>query len=625
MTVSDPIRKRYEISDGSPGELAAKAEEETVSNPGNVQDVLDRLSGEWMSRRALMKRAGLLGISAAGVSSLLAACGGDDDDEPEEDTEPTVAAAANTETGDAEPTTAAEEDDSTAGTDEPTAASDETAEGESTSVPDQGAGEGRPGGTLTFAKQGSRPIDPQVDYGIGTGSIQLNVYDTLISPDLEGFLGPGLAESWETQGDNTYIFTLREGVTFHDGSPFTAADVIFSFERMLDEANGASLRPQMELMETFEATDDFTVQVVLSEPYATFLAVLANRAATIVSRAFEGDYTSEMNGTGPFMLDSFEPDVKYTLVKNPNYWQAGLPYLDKVELTPIPDESARIAAFQSGQVNFSEYIPYQYMNEVDEDENFTLYKGYDIYNYVRINVNRAPMDNPLVRQALNYAVDRSAHIDIAFGGQGIPMTAALIPTDDPVWYNSELDGHWTYDPDKALALLAEAGYEDPSTLKFTVESSSEPNHLDSAQVLVGQFQAIGISADLVPLESAIRVEKRSNGDYTIMFDGAANQWTDPDFYSLIVASDGPVYATGVGYNNPEVDRLLEEGRSTLDEAERKDIYKQLEEVLLEDAPFIFLYWRPQAEACAANVKGYTRVPGVGYMSVQFLENLWIDE
>jgi ABC-type transport system substrate-binding protein len=284
-----------------------------------------------------------------------------------------------------------------------------------------------------------------------------------------------------------------------------------------------------------------------------------------------------------------------------------------------------MAALQSGDVNFAEYVPSQFVEQLQADENFTVFQGYDIYNYIRLNVNRAPMDNQLVRQALNYAIDREAIIDLAFVGLGVPTTAGLIPPNDPVWYSQELDGHWTYDPDKALELLAEAGYEDPSALSFTLESSSEPNHLDSAQIIVEQWRAIGISAELQPLESSVRVDKRFSGDYTIMFDGAANPWTDPDFYSLYISTEGPVYAAGIGFSNADIDRLLAEGRSTVDEAARKAIYLELETLLLEIAPFVFINFRPQAEACAANVKGYVRVPGVGSASAQFMEWLWIDE
>ncbi|HUG13585.1 MAG TPA: ABC transporter substrate-binding protein [Thermomicrobiales bacterium] len=564
-----------------------------------LQQRIQRLSDEQLSRRTLMRRAGLLGISVAGVTTLLTACGGDDD--------PTAAPAATGTTAGAPDPTA------TTGADAPTA------------TVEQVAGEPKPGGTLRYGSRGFGLIPPQIDHTISTTLLQLNVYDTLISYDPEGFLAPALAESWETPDELSYVFHIREGVTFHDGAPLTAADVVFSFDRILDEETGATRRPEFARMASYEATDDFTVAVTMQEPYATFLSVLANRAATIVSSAFQGDYDREMNGTGPFTLESFEPDVQYVLVKNPDYWQPGMPYLDRVEVLAIPDDSARIAALRSGDVNFAEYIPSQFVAELDADPNFTVFSGYDIYNYIRINVNREPMTDPLVRQALNYAIDREVVIDLAFVGLGVPMTVGLIPPNDPVWYSQELDGHWSYDPDKALELLAEAGYDDPSELSFTLESSSEPNHLDSAQIIVEQWRAIGISAELQPLESAVRVDKRFSGDYTIMFDGAANPWTDPDFYSLYISSEGPVYAVGIGFSDDEIDRLLEEGRSVADVAARQAIYLELERRLLEVTPFVFINFRPQAEACAANVKGYVRVPGVGSASPQFMEWLWIDD
>lgn len=535
----------------------------------DLHDVLSSLSEEELSRRRLMKRIGAIG-GAAGLAM---------------------------------------------------------AAGSSMSMPAraQGAEEPKPGGVLRSARQGWSKLEPQIDYVSGSQSVQLNVYDTLVSYDNDGLLTPSLAESWETPDEVTYIFHIRQGVTFHDGSPFTAHDVIFSFDRILDESTLSTRRPELERMESYEATDDFTVKVVMKEPYATFLAVLANRASTMVSRSFKGDYATEMNGTGPFMLESFEPDVETILVKNPNYWKPGMPYVDRYEVIAIPDDNARINALKSGAVNFSEYIPYQYVDELEADGNFTVYEGYDIYNYIRLNVNRAPMDNKLVRQALNYAVDRDMVINLAFGGRGVPTTAGLVPPDDPVWYQPSLDGHWNYDPAKALALLAEAGYENPADLKFTLECSSEPNHLDSAQIIVETWRALGIDANLLPLESAVRVDKRYSGDYTIMFDGAANPWTDPDFYSQYIASEGPVYAAGIGFSDPEIDRLLAKGRAELDQEARKAIYLEVETLMLDIAPFVFLNFRPQAEACASNVKGYVRVPGVGAASTQFMEQLWIDD
>ncbi len=584
-----------------------------MGQPGDIQGVLQHLPHERIGRRGLLKRAGLLGFSAASLPALLAACGGNGSS-----TETTSSSAATI------MSTSSTGGNATASTGTSvTPAASGQASGTSTSSE---AGNPRSGGTLKFGKQGTNMnVDPQIDYNNNSASIQLNIYDGLVTTDLKGFLAPALATSWDITPDGlNYVLHLRQGVTFHDGSTFSAADVVYSFQRILDPANKASLRPNLQRLKSFDAPDEATVNVVLTQPYATLLSLLGSRSANILSKDFTGDYTKEMNGTGPFKLDSFEAGVLYTFVKFPNYWQAGKPYLDKVEIHVITDHEARYAALKSGQLNFAEYIQFQHIQELQSDKKFTVYVGNDIYNYVRININRDPLKDPKVRQALNYAVDRSAHLNLAFGGFGLPATVALIPPDDPVWYNKELDPHWTYDPKKAVALLADAGYQDPSKLAFTLECSTESNHFDSAQILIEQWKAIGVSADLKGLDGTIRSQKRTTGDYTIMFDGAANVFTDPDFYSLIVESDGPVYATGVKYNNPDVDRLLKEGRETIDQAKRKEIYKQLEEVLLEDAPFIYLYWRPQAEASAANVKGYTRVPGVGYMSVQFFEDLWID-
>jgi peptide/nickel transport system substrate-binding protein len=329
-----------------------------------------------------------------------------------------------------------------------------------------------------------------------------------------------------------------------------------------------------------------------------------------------------MNGTGPFIFDSFEKEVKYTLVKNPNYWKEGLPYLDSIEQVPIPDDNARMNAMRSGEINFVEYVPWQNMAEFDEDDNYTLFKGFDTYNIVRLNPSKPPLDNKLVRQALNFAIDREAVIAVAFGGEGEEMTVGLFPQASP-WHQQEMDPYWSYDPDKAQELLAEAGV-DPSgiTLDFAVATISV--HSDTGQVVAQQLEDLGFTVNIIQQDVPTLTERRTTGDYQMMQDGLSLAYPDPDAYSVYFDTGASQYAKGVGYDNPELAGLLEQGRAELDPEARKAIYKQFTEVLLDDAPWIFILFRPQAEVMAANVKGYTRVVVAGLGSESYMENIWID-
>lgn len=470
-------------------------------------------------------------------------------------------------------------------------------------------------------------FDPHINYGASSSSLQGNVYDTLVEYAVDGSLTGALAEGWEASSDGLeYTFTLRQGVTYHDGATFESEDVIATFDRIMDEATGATRRPQLLNVAAYTADDDYTVTLSMTQPFATLLAVLATPETVIADKDWleSGvDPTQNMNGTGPFMLDEFEPNVRFVLVKNPNYWKPGLPYLDRIEQVPIPDDAARVNAIRSGEINFVEYVPWQNMAELNDDANYTLYQGFDLYNIVRLNPQRPPLDNKLVRQALNFAIDREAVIAVAFGGQGEEMTVGLFQTVSP-WYNQELHGHWTYDPDRAMELLAEAGV-DPTTVTLDFVVATISVHSDTAQVVAQYLQELGFGINIIQQDVPALTERRTTGDYQMMQDGLSLSYPDPDSYSTYFAIGGAAHARGVGYENETLDALLAQGRAEVDRDARQAIYLEFERELLEDAPWIFVLFRPQAEASVVTMKGYVRIPGIGLNTEAYMEYVWIDE
>lgn len=484
------------------------------------------------------------------------------------------------------------------------------------------------GGTLRFAiGRDAINFDPHIYYGASSASMQGNIYDGLVEYDADGGLVPALATSWDNPDSNTWIFHLRSGVKFHDGSNFTADDVIYSFNRIMDPETAATrgglLRAQIT---TMEAVDELTVKIVLSGPNATFLSVLAAPDCYMVSKAWgEGDhdFKAEANGTGPFMLDKYEPQVKYEFVKNPNYWKEGLPYLDGMVQIPIQDDNTRINSLRNGDVDLAEVVPWQDRLTL-KNAPYQVVSGYETFNFVRINTSRAPLDNPKVRQALNYIINREEICQIAFGGEAKPISAGLILEDH--WaFSDELKGYWKTDHEKARELLAEAGYENPSDLTLLLESSNLAIHLDNAQLILNQLEDFGINVTLKIFEVPTLLEKRTSGDYGLLMDGTALPWPDPDAYAQFFHSDeGTIYANAVGYKNQELDQLLEQGRKVLDQTERKQIYFEAEKVLLEDSPWIFVLWRSQAEASWDYVKGFVHFGGAaGYFSTTAFENVWL--
>jgi ABC-type transport system substrate-binding protein len=486
------------------------------------------------------------------------------------------------------------------------------------------------GGTLRFALgRDSVAFDPHIYYGASSASIQGNIYDGLIGYAPDGTLRPELAKSWENPDDNTWIFHLHSGVKFHDGSDFNAEDVIYSLERIMDPETAATrgglLRAQIVSM---EALDELTVKITLAGPNATFLSVLAAADCYMVDKEWGEsghNFKSEANGTGPFMLAEYEPGVQYVLVRNPNYWKEGLPYLDKLVLVPIQDDNTRINSLKNGDIDMAEVVPWQDTISLKKPP-YKIYSGYETFNFVRINTSRAPLDNPKVRQALNYIIDREEICQVAFGGEAKPISAGLILEDH--WaFSDELKGYWKKDHELAKKLLAEAGYSDPSQLKLTLESSNLPIHLDNAQLIQNQLSNFGIDVTLKVLEVPTLLEKRTSGDYGLLMDGTSLPWPDPDAYAQFFHStEGTIFAKAVGFCNEELDRLLELGRTVLNQEERKDIYYQAEQVLLEEAPWIFVLWRSQAESTWDYVQGFVHFGGAaGFYSTANLENVWLNK
>ena len=471
-------------------------------------------------------------------------------------------------------------------------------------------------------------LEPHITYGASSYIVQQNVYENLLSyepPD--GHIEGQLAVSWEIVDPTTYMFYLREGVVFHDGSGFDAHDVKFSLERILDPGTGATLSKQLGCIESVVVVDSYTVQVNLSEPNAVLLSLLASIGAPMVDAEWfaEGhDPTQEMNGTGPFRFVEFEPGLNTILEKNENYWREGMPYLDRLVVIPFADDSARINALLSGEVQFIEYVPWVDFVSLDGNPDFSLYKGFTPFNLVRFNVTEPPFDDVLVRQAMNYMIDRDELILLAFGGQGIPIKAGLLYPGTPFY--SEKNERWEYDPDKALSLLQEAGYSSFSDLSFVLKCATVTVHTDSAEAIQGLLSGLGVDVTLEYVDVPTLLDYRKNGGYAACMDGLSLSYFDPDAYSYYFETGAIGHAAGGDFSDAALDVLLAAGRVEVDSAKRAQIYEAFEDRLLDLAPWFFGFFRPQGEAMDASVMGYERLPAdLGTTSTSRMEYLWLDQ
>lgn len=484
------------------------------------------------------------------------------------------------------------------------------------------------GGTLRYGLvRDPIAFDPHVNYGASSSSLQGNVYDSLVRYDPDGKIVPALAASWSQPQPAIYVFRLQRNVTFHDGSAFTAADVAFTFKRVLDPEAHATRQKDLEgLLDGVRVADPYTIEVRLKHPSATFLDMLAGREMYVVSRKWAeagGDFKKAENGTGPFRVASYEPNVRYVLERYPRAWDPAC--LDRVEEIPILDDRARVNALRSGQAEFIEYVPWQDIEYFFRTRGYRAYRGFDVFNMIRLNPQRPPLNNPRVRQALNFAINREAVSLTAFGGQAQSMDGFLIRKDS--WaYNPETSKVWKSDPPRALALLKEAGIQRPQDVRLSFDSTTLTVHLDTAQVVATMLRSLGIEVDLHLMDVPTLVQKRVTGDYTMMMDGLSLPWGDPDVYYQYFHSTGTAHAAAVKFKDDRLDQLLDEGRRLTDRTKRREIYSQVERILYQDAPWIFAVWRPQAEAASTAVKGYFRLPGgLGTYTPAYLNRVWIEK
>ncbi len=565
----------------------------------------------------LSRRGVLTSAAAASVTAILAACGSKANDQA---TDTARAAPAKT-------TPAAGASSPAAGspTTAPAASSAATAPAAQATVAvsaaSPAAGTPKKGGTLTYGLSADPPnLDPQVSKGAAAQTVKELVYNNLLRYWRGGKIQPDLAESYEMVDPQTFRFKLRSGVTWHDGSPFTADDVKFSYERILDAKTGADRRTALNTIDKVIVDDPLTVRFMLKQPDGAFIYNVALPAAGIVSKKFVeggGNLDKTMMGTGPFKFDSREPGVKLTLVRNPSYFRSSLPYLDKVTFVPYPDDNTRVNAMKGGTVNIIDYVPWKDMDFFVKSNDMQLVSASEsAFMCLIYNTKQKPFDDPKVRRALGYAIDRQNVVDTVFFGRGSTITGGLLPSNSPA-YETSLKNTYTYDPEKAKSLLKEAGYDAKSLPPLKLMSTSTyAFHQGVGEVAQAELKKVGITTDLDLPEWATTVERGNKGDFQYRVHGLGMDSVDPDSLTTFFRT-GSAYGQATGFTDPEIDKLLSQGRAETDPGKRKDIYVQIEKRLLDSQPFTYLAWREQGEAIQKKLKGYEHFPG-GLFSISAL-------
>lgn len=447
------------------------------------------------------------------------------------------------------------------------------------------------GGTLIAARAADMTgLDPHKQTAFSSFRVLEHIYEPLLNLDKNMNVVPNLAKSWEWSADGkTLTMTLQDGVVFHNGTAMTSADVKATYERILNEETAAAARSFFSSIASVEAPDPATVVFTLSTPNAALLAAMTNPNSGIMSKALLDsgwDPASEAIGTGPFKLASWEPDNVLVLERNPDYWRAGQPYLDKIEFRTIPDESSILAGLRAGTIDWA-LINDPRVGLVAASGGSELVKDTApalAYHVLQLNAKRPMFEDQLVRQAISCAIDRQQVLDTASLGEGQVTSPAT-----PLFYRADLGSLFCYQKDiaKAQSLMAEAGNPE---VKFTVivATGEPPTAVAEAQNIQAQLAEIGVTMDIETLELGVYVDRWLKGD----FDAAvALNGGNPDPHNMFFRywhSTGNLNGVA-NYSSAEIDALLDKAVAMTDPAERKAVYDQVQQKLAESAPWVWLY------------------------------------
>ncbi|WP_342513070.1 ABC transporter substrate-binding protein [Sporosarcina sp. FSL K6-1522] len=442
---------------------------------------------------------------------------------------------------------------------------------------------------ITSDPQSWDPIDT---FLLDWSTVAISVFEGLVERDLDLELKPGLAESWEYLDDSTIEFKLRQGVVFHNGEPFNADAVKFTFDRLLgEEGQKGPQYSNYASIESVEVKDEFTVIMKLNAPDPVLLTKLSGYGAVIVPPGYvtevsDEEFNNKPVGTGPFKMTGYKRDQEVLLEKNENYWKEGLPKLDKVTFKVIPEASTRLAELQTGKIDIMKRVEVAQADTVKETNFVKLEEvGTPTVYSIRFDTAKAPFDKKEVRQAVNYAINKEELIEQILGGYGLPIST--FQSDLSFGNNPDLKPY-PYDPEKAKELLKKAGVAEGTQIEAFIPGN-DGNFKEITQAIAFYLEEVGLkvninsvdvttmNSDLIPQGDAGHMYRQGWGGWTLDFDNTA----------YLMYHEGEQW--NPSFKDEKVEELLAAQRATVDQDERHKIFMELTTVLYDLAPEVNLY------------------------------------
>jgi len=457
-------------------------------------------------------------------------------------------------------------------------------------------------------------FDPQLE--VTSLSVDMHIYDTLVDFSDENYknIVPSLAERWENSGDGlTWTFFLKKGVRFSDGSPFNAEAVKFTIERILDPKTASPNRAKVAEVDRVEIIDENTVKIVTKRPYAPLLENLATYHLAMLSPAATKKYTvleygMHPVGTGPYKLESYDISGETVLVRNPNYHgKQGRP--DRITYRPVPEVSARVIMLQTGDVDIATGLTPEVVSRIKDSKNLDVITKSStmMVSFTNQMWKGAPYNNKLVRQAMMYAVDRQAIVKTVLGGYGNVPKGPFSPAAQ-----AYVDiGGYEYNPNKAKELLAQAGYPNGFKMTALAPEGRYMKEREVSEVVQAYLAQVGITVELRMSEWATYTTQFQStsvdrGMHMLGSSIPTAHWRIERIWGTQAKpSENRLPPNTSGYSNPKVDELLKQASETFSFDARNKIYGDIQNIIWEDAPELWLFGQSQIIGVRKGISGYT--------------------
>jgi peptide/nickel transport system substrate-binding protein len=476
------------------------------------------------------------------------------------------------------------------------------------------------GGTLRV-RVGSdyTTLDPVYNTMPTERTVLHQVVNTLVRMDRTLHVVPELAESWKWDSETSLTLSLRKGVKFHDGTDFDAAAVKFNIDRVMDPATKSRLRAELSEVKSVEVVDPHTVRFLLNYPSAGLLATLSHAPAMILSpaavRKLGPDAARQPVGTGPFRFVEWVRDDHVTVERFDGYWDHGLPYLDRIVFRPVPDTNVAVLGLKTGTLDLIDSVEPKDVAGLRGRRDLVYVESPGLnYYMIRLNLAQPPFEHRAVRQALASVIDREAIAKGLFFGT-VPVASG--PITPASWaFSPELKGYG-HDVARARALLADAGKV--GGVRFEMQTLPDPLTRRMGEAIKAQAAEAGIDITLAPGESGKLMQNSLSGNYQAMLSYRTGM-EDPDGSTF-----RDFYSTGpfnrMKYSSPRMDELLVKARSTFSMDERKALYFEVQKLVLEDSPMVFLVVMPTGQAMSARVKNFIHYPNREI----YLRDVWMEK